>query len=160
MFDVAAAVGSLAYGIASAMIPLLNAEAYMGVVAAASSPPTAWACTAAMGIGTAIGKGVIFVASRRGASRLAANPTPRTPRTRLGHRIHRIGARLLDWLSHPWLGLITVLTAALIGIPPLLAVAVLAGASRMRLPWFCLAVLIGRLVRFAALTWPLVAVTS
>ena len=36
----------------------------------------------------------------------------------------------------------------MVGLPPLYAVALLAGATTMRLPWFAAVVLLGRSVRF------------
>ena len=41
-----------------------------------------------------------------------------------------------------------VLVAAVVGIPPLYAVALLAGATKMKAYWFGLMVLIGRITRF------------
>ena len=38
--------------------------------------------------------------------------------------------------------------AAVVGVPPLYAVALLAGATTMRLPWFAAVVLLGRSLRF------------
>jgi membrane protein YqaA with SNARE-associated domain len=41
-----------------------------------------------------------------------------------------------------------VLLAAVVGLPPLYAVALLAGATKMRLGWFALFLLVGRGARF------------
>ena len=41
-----------------------------------------------------------------------------------------------------------MLLAAVTGLPPLYAVALLAGATKMRLGWFTVAVLVGRTARF------------
>ena len=57
-------------------------------------------------------------------------------------------AKLLDLVGQERWGLPIVLVAAIVGFPPLYAVALLAGATTMRPIWFGLTVLVGRLCRF------------
>ena len=57
-------------------------------------------------------------------------------------------ATLLGLVGQKRWGLPIVLLAALAGVPPLFAVALLAGATQMRLLWFAAAVLVGRVSRF------------
>ena len=57
-------------------------------------------------------------------------------------------AKLLDLVGQERWGLPIVLLAAIVGIPPLYAVALLAGATTMRALWFVLVVLVGRVTRF------------
>jgi membrane protein YqaA with SNARE-associated domain len=57
-------------------------------------------------------------------------------------------AKLLDLVGQERWGLPIVLVAAIVGIPPLYAVALLAGATTMKPLWFGLTVLVGRLCRF------------
>ena len=57
-------------------------------------------------------------------------------------------ATLLDLVGQKRWGLPIVLLAAVVGFPPLYAVALLAGATEMRAIWFGLAVLVGRVTRF------------
>ena len=57
-------------------------------------------------------------------------------------------AKLLDLVGQERWGLPIVLVAAIVGFPPLYAVALLAGATTMRPLWFGLTVLVGRLCRF------------
>jgi membrane protein YqaA with SNARE-associated domain len=57
-------------------------------------------------------------------------------------------AKLLDLVGQKRWGLPIVLLAAIVGIPPLYAVALLAGATAMRPLWFGLTVFVGRLCRF------------
>lgn len=152
---VAAALG---YGVLSALVPLFNAELYIGVVAAATSPPVAWLSTAALALGTVGGKVLIFEASRRGSSRYRVGSVSEEkpePRTGFGRWTRRTGAVLLTWLSHPQRGPLTVLAASVFGIPPLFVVAVLAGVSKQNVYLFALAVGVGRFARFAVITWPI-----
>src|SRR6476620_2136188 len=58
------------------------------------------------------------------------------------------GTKLLDLIGQERWGLPIVFVAAVIGIPPLYAVALLAGATKMKAYWFGLMVLIGRITRF------------
>jgi membrane protein YqaA with SNARE-associated domain len=57
-------------------------------------------------------------------------------------------AKLLDLVGQKRWGLPIVLIAAVIGFPPLYAVALLAGATTMGPLWFGLTVFVGRLCRF------------
>lgn len=152
---------ALGFGVLSAIVPLFNAELYIGAIAAATSTPTAWVSTVAMAVGTAFGKVIIFEASRRGSSRFSADldKPKKEPTSAFGRWVRRTSEVLLVWLRDPRLGPLTVLVSAVVGIPPLFVVSVLAGVSRQNVYLFALAVLVGRFVRFAAITWPLTAVT-
>ena len=57
-------------------------------------------------------------------------------------------AWLLALVGDPRWGLPIVGVAAVVGLPPLYAVALLAGATKMRALWFALVVAAGRLTRF------------
>ena len=63
-------------------------------------------------------------------------------------RIRRLGAKLLDLVGQERWGLPIVFIAAVVGFPPLYAVALLAGATTMSPVWFGMTVLVGRLCRF------------
>ena len=134
-------------GVASAFVPLVNAEAY-GMIAAARAPvATAPALVPAVGAGgehrRALGKLVLHASARRGAARFA-------------HRVRtgRWTARVSRWMGSPTTGGTTVLAAAGLGLPPLAVVSLAAGAAGMpgrRFAGLCRA---GRSVRFAALMLP------
>ena len=144
---------SVVYGYGSALFPLLNAEAY--VVAAQASPRTAGIALAiALAVGQTAGKVTLFLLARKGRAvaheRRRAARRKRVPPPALSRF-----ARLLAWLlrlvgSRRW-GIPIVLMSAVLGLPPIYAVAFLAGASRMSLWWFAPAVLVGRIVRFVLL---------
>ena len=66
-------------------------------------------------------------------------------------RFRVLVARLLELVGRKRWGLPIVLLAAVVGLPPLYAVALLAGATTMRLGHFASAVLVGRCARFVLL---------
>lgn len=158
MSDLLTILAALGYGALSALVPVFNAELYMGVVAAAADVSTAWMATVALSVGTMVGKLVIFEASKRGSSmfdKRSETLPRREPRTRLGRWVRSGSDLMVLWLKDPRLGPITVLVSSVVGIPPLFVVAVLAGASGQNRILFCLAVLVGRFLRFGIITWPL-----
>ncbi len=157
---------ALLYGVLSALVPAFNTEAF--VVLLANRHPTLWPLPLlAMTVGTVIGKSVIFVAARRGsewldrwstrrnarAARRRARRGPR-PESRWAARRRAWSAALLTQMDRPWVGGFVVLLSALVGIPPLALVAVVAGIRRTPFVAFAVAVLLGRAVRFAAIALP------
>jgi membrane protein YqaA with SNARE-associated domain len=150
------AVLAVGFGIGSAVIPVLNAEAYIaGVGVSGLLDPV----VAAVGVsvGQTLGKVAMFVAVRHRPGYTARkDKEPRavdlsTRRGRLVQWNRDVSKRLLDALSTPRWGIPVTLLSALVGIPPLYGVALIAGASRMRLITFSLSVLAGRSARFVAL---------
>lgn len=139
------------YGLLSAVVPLVNAEAY--VLAARAS---GWGTASVVGItvGQAVGKLVLFLAARRGRQ-LPVYHWRRSPRVEgpvsPPGRFRRLTARLLVLLGTKRWGLPVVLLAAVVSIPPLYAVAILAGTTSMKTGWFLATVTVGRLARFALL---------
>ncbi len=149
--ELLALLTSIGYGVVSALVPLINAEAFIvasQVTAAAGAVPVA----IGVAIGQTVGKVAMFYAVRRGrdlpvvrnkrAERLARPVGPRTLKWRA------FVARLLELVGDPRWGLPITFLAASVGIPPLYAVALLAGATRMNGLWFTLVVLAGRTLRF------------
>lgn len=150
------AVLAVGFGIGSAVIPVLNAEAYIaGVGVSGLLDPV----VAAVGVsvGQTLGKVAMFVAVRHRPGYAARkDKEPRavdlsTRRGRLMQWNRDVSKRLLDALSTPRWGIPVTLLSALVGIPPLYGVALIAGASRMRLITFSLSVLAGRSARFVVL---------
>lgn len=149
--DLLALLTSVGFGVLSAFFPPANAEAYViasQVSAVAGPVPVA----IGVGIGQTVGKLLLFLGVRRGREfgimrRRSAKSvtTPTGPiRTRL-----RAGMNwLLALVDRPHWGLPIVGIAAVFGIPPLFAVALLAGATTMRTLWFGLVVFAGRITRF------------
>jgi membrane protein YqaA with SNARE-associated domain len=152
--ELVALLTSVGYGVISAIVPVANAEAYViGSQVSAVAGPVLIAV--GVGIGQTFGKLLLFLSVRQGkelpfirhrraeARREAVSPA------RL--RFRAAVARLLDLLGQKRWGLPIVLLAAVVGLPPLYAVALVAGATTMRAVWFALVVLVGRVTRFVLL---------
>jgi membrane protein YqaA with SNARE-associated domain len=143
-------------GIGSAVIPVVNAEAYvLGVGATHALDPVVAAI--GVGVGQTIGKVAMFLAVRYRpgyAARKTKEPKPVDLDTRRGRFVQwnrDVSKRLLDAMSDPRWGAPITLLSSFVGIPPLYAVALLGGASRMRVLVFSLSVLTGRVGRFVLL---------
>jgi membrane protein YqaA with SNARE-associated domain len=142
---------SVGLGVVSAVFPVVNAETY---VVASQVSAVAGPVSIAIGValGQAIGKLLLFLTVRRGRESRLIRRRHGTPvnrpmgamRTRLKIWI----AWLLELVGNPRWGLPIVAIAAVIGLPPLYAVSLLAGATRMSAAWFFLVVAAGRLTRF------------
>jgi len=145
---------ALATGVGSALLPLINAEAYALVTAAGATSLTVAAVVVALSVGQTIGKLVLFETARRGSGRL-----PRLTRRRpsASARATRWTERVGGWLRSDRTGPPVVLAAAAVGIPPLAIVSVVAGAAGQRRRIFIPLCLVGRLARFTVLVLPLVA---
>ena len=156
-------LGGLGYGIVSAFIPLLNAEAFV-VAAAAGGAMAAWWGVAGVSLGQTIGKVAIFVMVRKGVHRKFLRERPRRPGPQPTSawrlKLRDWSARLLLHLDRPLVGGLVVLVSASVGVPPLAVVAVVAGLRRTPLAVFTVAVLVGRAARFAAIAWPVAAIAS
>lgn len=143
---------SAGYGVLSAILPVINAEAYV-VAAQVSAVGGLAPVVVGIGIGQTIGKVLLFQAVRQGRESRFARSHQQRPRTRPKGRFRlwwdAFLAKLLDLVGDPRWGLPIVLLAAVLGLPPLFAVALLAGATTMNTGWFALLVLVGRIIRFA-----------
>jgi len=149
--ELVALLTSIGFGVLSAIIPIVNAEAYVIASqwsAAAGPIPIA----IGIGVGQTIGKLLLFLGVRRGKDfpfiqhRRERQQTKPVSRTR--ERVRVVMAQLLALVGQKRWGIPIVFLAAVVGIPPLYAVALLAGATTMRIPWFVAAVLVGRIGRF------------
>jgi membrane protein YqaA with SNARE-associated domain len=149
--ELVALLTSIGFGTVSAVIPIANAEAY---VIASQMSAVVGPVPIAIGIamGQTVGKLLLFFGVRRGKElsfikhrREVRRQRPVGP-TRA--RFRAAMAKLLDLVGQERWGLPIVLVAAIVGFPPLYAVALLAGATTMSPVWFGLTVLVGRLCRF------------
>ncbi len=154
--DLLALLTSVCFGVLSAIIPLANAEAY---VVASQMSRTAGPIAVALGIavGQTVGKVLLFLSVRRGRrSRFARHRRAklrRQPAGPLRLRARMLLAELLALVGQKRWGLPITFVAAVLGLPPLYAVALLAGATRMRLGYFAAVVLVGRAVRFVLVAY-------
>jgi membrane protein YqaA with SNARE-associated domain len=158
----AVATGALLFGVASGVIPVINAEAFLAATAAASALPLAATAAVAVGVGQTAGKLAVFLAARRGASwrlpgrRRRGSEPPGPSRSRppgpVRRRLAELGRRGLALLDRPLLGGGVILASAAVGIPPLAVTTVAAGLSRMRPLLFAVTVLVGRTGWFLLIT--------
>lgn len=156
-------LGGLGYGLVSAFIPLLNAEAFV-VAAAAGGPSAAWWGVLGVSLGQTAGKVAIFVMVRKGVPRRFLRERTRRPAKQPTSawrlKVRDWSARLLLHLDRPWTGGLVVFVSAFAGVPPLAVVAVVAGLRRTTVVAFTVAVIVGRLARFGVLAWPVAAIAS
>lgn len=147
---------AVGFGIGSAVVPFMNAEAYvLGVgVTNALNPIVA---ASGIAVGQTIGKVAMFLAVRYRpgyAARKTKEPKPVDLDTRWGRFVQRnrdLSKRLLDAMSDSRWGIPVTLLSAFVGVPPLYGVALIGGASRMKTVVFALSVLVGRGGRFILL---------
>ncbi|HKH56200.1 MAG TPA: hypothetical protein VKA58_12170 [Propionibacteriaceae bacterium] len=149
--DLWALLTSVGFGVVSAVFPIANAETYVvasQVSAVAGPVPIA----IGVGLGQTVGKLLLFLGVRRGRElrlmRRRHTPPVNRPVGSMRARLKAWTAWLLALVGDPRWGLPIVGVAAVIGLPPLYAVALLAGATKMRALWFALVVAAGRTTRF------------
>jgi membrane protein YqaA with SNARE-associated domain len=140
-----------AVGVVSALLPIVNAEAYALLACFRTHGVGVVAVVLALAVGQTIGKLVLFEAARRGSGRLHA----RLCRRGQG-RTARWHDRVCGLMARRLTGLPTVAASAAVGLPPLALVSLVAGASAQRRWEFGAVCLLGRSARFAALTLPTV----
>lgn len=152
---------AMAFGVAfgSALLPLINIELFV-IGMAAGQAGMHWALIAAVvSVGQVAGKMLYFLAAR-GSIHLPAflhrKPKPMTP-TRLRWQLRT--KRLRGWVEgikercerHPHWMVGTYGVSSVVGLPPYMAMTVLAGLVRMPLHTFVSVGLVGRFVRFSML---------
>lgn len=149
--EVFALLTSVGYGILSAIVPIANGETYI-VASQVSGVVGPIPIAIGVALGQTTGKVLLFLGVRRGreSAWLRHRParTMAKPPGTIRIRVRKLMSLLLQLIGNQRWGLPIVGLAAVIGFPPLYAVALLAGATTMRLHWFALLVLIGRLSRF------------
>jgi membrane protein YqaA with SNARE-associated domain len=155
---IAVVLAAVAVGVVSALLPVVNAEAFHAGATLLQPRSAVVACTIALAVGQTIGKLIIFTASRRGATRWRSAHAGR--RSRSPKWVRRASARLMSWLSHPRGGPAAVAISAGTGLPPLALVSAAAGASTIRCCAFSVACFAGRLLRFATLAGGVAALAA
>jgi membrane protein YqaA with SNARE-associated domain len=136
-------------GIASALIPFVNAEAAATAAGLKMSVGLAILVSIALAVGQTLGKICLYEAARKGAQVAAAkrrqNDTPKKP-------MPAWQQRLIARLDGRWQANGVVLLSAGVGLPPLAIVSIAAGAVKTRRVDFAVCCLLGRTVRFATAT--------
>ena len=134
----------LVLGIASALVPVINLEAYLAVRAAIGGTAGIWLLAFVAAVGQMIGKLVWY---QIGASSLDWGWVRRKIEK------PKAQARLELWRrrthDRPAVVGVFVLASSLLGLPPFAVLAVVAGQLRMNLVLFLTLGLVGRWLRFA-----------
>ncbi|PIE27926.1 MAG: hypothetical protein CSA58_01700 [Micrococcales bacterium] len=162
--DVIVLAMSVAVAVASALIPVINIEAFVMVVAG-TRPYLVWPAVLAAAIGQVLGKLAIFHAARRGAAWIDRKLDHDRgcgllqrwwPDRWDGARVWFLDTseRLLRMLDRPFAGSVVVLLSAVVGVPPLALLTIAAGARRTNPSLFAALVMAGRSIRFAGIAWP------
>ena len=160
MGDLALIGAAFAFGIGSALLPvLLNAELYVVGMGAFVPDSLLFITILSLGVGTVIGKALVFELVRRGSSRVRQTVDRKPPRNRFTATMRTVGDRLLKLIDRPYLGAATVLASSLFGVPPLAVVTIIAGASRQPRSLFLLMVFVGRTTQFLAIAYLVHGVT-
>ncbi|MCA5893180.1 VTT domain-containing protein [Isoptericola sp. NEAU-Y5] len=139
-------LGTFGVGLVSAILPVVNLEVYLGVVGAqvSGTAPAARlvALALAAGAGQTLGKLVWYLLGARSLE-------SRWVRHKLDLRGRR--RRFESWrdriADRPWLSALVLLASSVVGIPPLLIMAVVAGSLRVPLVVFVPTVALGRALR-------------
>jgi len=144
---------ALATGTGSALLPVVNAEVYAIGAAGRSQPGLAVTLVVCLAVGQTLGKLLLFETARRGGGRLGRWVARRVTR-RGGGRSDRWSRWIASALRARRTGDPLVLLSATVGLPPLAAVSLAAGASGQRRWEFGALCLLGRTARFAVLALP------
>lgn len=138
-------LGTFGVSIASALLPLINIEAYLGAVAA-GRVGAVWPLATVAALGQMIGKVGYYFLGRSSLEWDWVRRRADTPkfRARLATWQRRIGDR-------PLLGGLVIFASATVGLPPLAIVSVIAGSLRLSLPVFFVVGFVGRVLRFASI---------
>ncbi|UDY23789.1 VTT domain-containing protein [Nocardioides sp. Kera G14] len=148
-------------GWASAVIPVINAEALALAGGAVTSVHGAIFVTLALAIGTVFGKCTLFLGVRTGKNAVARKRAMEAEEE-IEHRDKdaprgrwaKLRDLLMENLDHPWRGPLVVFIGGSVGIPPLFITASVAGLSQMRIVPFAIAVFTGRWIRFLVIAIP------
>ena len=154
--DVAALLTSVGFGALSAVFPVASAEAYV-VASQVSRAAGPVAVALGLAVGQTIGKVLLFYGVRRGKESKTVQHRREVLRGRpvgpARARFRAVVRTLLDLVGQKRWGLPITFVAAVVGLPPLYAVALLAGATRMRIGYFAAVVLAGRAARFVLMAY-------
>jgi membrane protein YqaA with SNARE-associated domain len=139
-------LGTFGVCLVSALFPLINAETYVGALAVAEPEVQVWALAAVAGVGQTCGKLIYYFLGKSSLDWRWVRRKTDSPKWQ---------ARLAKWQRRthdsPWTATGLVAVSAVLGLPPLAIISILAGQLRAPLVLFTVAVLTGRTLRFAAL---------
>jgi membrane protein YqaA with SNARE-associated domain len=160
MGDLALLGAAFVFGIGSGLLPVvLNAELYVVGMGAFVPDSMLFITILSLGVGTVVGKAIVFELVRRGSSKVRQTVDRKPPRNSFTAMMRTVGDKLLKLIDRPYLGAATVLASSLFGVPPLAVVTILAGASRQPRSLFLLMVFVGRTAQFLAIAYLVHGVT-
>jgi membrane protein YqaA with SNARE-associated domain len=153
---------SVGVAFGSALLPIISVEIFLiGLVS--QEPDVPWlALAAAIAVGQMAGK-LLYYYAAKGSIRLPAflqrkpaqarEPSPRRDRWSMRtKRLRSWAERLTERCHrHPHVMFGTFGLSAVVGVPPFLAMSIVAGLVRMKVSAFLSAGLVGRFIRFSAL---------
>jgi hypothetical protein len=132
-------LATFGFSVAGGIVPVLNIEAYVLVLSAASPEAGVLPIAIAATLGQMMAKSLVY---------LAGTGLLRLPGAGRSRRVERLVARLAPARGR---ALAVVLTSALTSVPPFYAVSLAAGTANVRFAGFFAAGCAGGFLRFAAL---------
>jgi membrane protein YqaA with SNARE-associated domain len=136
-------IGTFLFSVASALLPILNVEAYLAAVALKAHNLSDWQLAAVGGGGQSVGKILWYLAGIHSLKIRWIRQKMDTEKWQVSYEKwhERIVGRPL------FAGAISF-GSAVTGFPPLAVIAVLAGTLRMNFTIFMITVFVGRTIRF------------
>ena len=138
-------LGLFAVSVASALVPLINVEAYLVGLVALTGSDAVWLLSLVCGVGQMVGKVVWYYLGANALKWGWVRRKVEKPKAQAKLELWR--ARTHD---RPSFAAGLVLVSAVTGFPPFAIIAVLAGQLRMNLTMFIVVGTAGRTLRFAA----------
>jgi membrane protein YqaA with SNARE-associated domain len=136
-------IGTFFFSVASALLPILNVEAYLAAVALKASHLDDWQLAAVGGAGQSVGKIFWYVAGVESLRIKRIRQKMETEKWQIAYE--RWHQRIV---GRPVLAGTISFASAVTGFPPLAVIAVLAGTLRMNFTIFMITVFTGRTIRF------------
>jgi membrane protein YqaA with SNARE-associated domain len=136
---------TFAVAVASALIPLINIEAYLATVGALVDNYGIWPVSIVAAVGQVLGK--IFWYEIGRSSMNWSYIQKKMESARWQQQYAKAKQRTDE---RRWVAISLLFCSATLGFPPLAVMAVLAGQLRFSRPWFYATTFVGRTLRFAA----------
>lgn len=136
-------VGTFLFSVASALVPILNVEAYLAAVALKANDLGDWELAAVGGVGQGVGKVFWYFAGIHSLKLRWIRQKMETEKWQQSYE--RWHERIV---GRPVLAGTITFASAVTGFPPLAVIAVLAGTLRMNFAIFIVTVVVGRTIRF------------
>jgi len=136
-------IGTFFFSVASALLPILNVEAYLAAVALKAHNLSDWQLAAVGGAGQGVGKILWYLAGTQSLRIRWIRQKMETEKWQLSYE--KWHERIV---GRPVLAGAISFTSAVTGFPPLAVIAVLAGTLRMNFTIFIVTVFTGRTIRF------------